>query len=223
MTRLVALFVVIAAPVFAQTPPIDDCPAGHELHHSLTALDRQSMLAAYTASFVGLFHRQPSMQPGSGSDDGNYWTGISDHYGLYGDDVCRAGWNLYRERQLGGIPTGPRDGDLPAQFLPNAPMPAPMPTPVPTPQPVPQPLPSPPICPSPDLSAIVSQISNVGAQVIACNQGIANVGQNVTDGRKENQQFYADARNAWNSFFEPIVKYVLPAVGTFIAGWKVAK
>lgn len=158
------LFTIAACSLFlntaaAQTPPIDDCPAGAVLHKSLTPLDHDSLLAAYTASFVGLFHRQPSLQPGSGADDGNYWVGISNHYGEYGDSVCRAGWNLYRERQIGGLPTGPADGDLPASFQPGAVPPAP-----PTP-------PAPPVPPTTDIQA----------QLDALGTALANLRLTVND------------------------------------------
>ncbi len=132
------LFMILACSLFvntayAQTPPIDDCPAGATLHRSLTGLDHASMLAAYTASFVGLYHRQPTMQPGSGSDDGEYWIATFNHYGPYGDGICRAGWNAYAELRLGGGESGdPRLGDQPAKFLPSA---APVPPPTVPPAP----------------------------------------------------------------------------------------
>lgn len=200
------LFTILACSLFlntaaAQTPPIDDCPAGAELHRSLTALDDSSMLAAYTASFVGLFHRAPSMQPGSGADDGNYWIKSSNHYGLYGDNICRAGWNLYRERQLGSLPTGPKDGDLPASFLPGAPTPTP--TPVPTPTPTPAPL------PSVDLSGVLQQISLLSKQVDV-------VKADVDAGRAENQAFFSNVKSAWETYGLPLLKYVAPALGAYV-------
>ena len=69
-------------------------------HPPTTALDHDSMLAAYTASFVGIFHRPPSMVRGSGYDDGEYWISVSDHFGEFGDGICRAGWNAYWEQKL---------------------------------------------------------------------------------------------------------------------------
>lgn len=210
MKSLVLGFLLLAAPVCAQTPPIDDCPAGATLHRSLTALDHDSMLAAYTASFVGLFHRQPSMQPGSGSDDGEYWIAISNHYGEYGDSVCRAGWNLYRERQIGGIPTGPKDGDVPASFLPNAPVP--VPTPVPTPTPVPAPLPNPPNPPLPsvDLTPILNTLAVIEQNVIAIRATEEDTNKQVTEMNKGFSDYVVP-------FFKFVAKYIVPAATAWLA------
>lgn len=225
MRKFIAAMVITAMFIptvtIAQTPPIDDCPAGAELHKALTGLDHTSMLAAYTASFVGLFHRQPTMQPGSGSDDGEYWIATFNHYGPYGDAVCRAGWNAYAELRLGGAGSGdPKLGDQPAKFQPltnttpqppaPAPQPVPTPAPVPVPTPVPAPVPSTPsvgVCDANCIANIIVQLDTIKADVDA--------------GRAENQQFYSDVKSTWGQISPivmPLLKYVAPAVVAYLAG-----
>jgi len=86
---------------------------------ALTPLDDGYMLAAFTASFRGLFGRDPSMQPGSGSDDGWYWIGVSNHHGAFSDNICRAGWSAYWEEKLAGNDNVPSElADQPARFQP---------------------------------------------------------------------------------------------------------
>lgn len=204
------LFCLLALPARAQQ---DSCPVKHL---ALTALDHTSMLAAYTASYVGLFGHAPSMQPGSGSSDGNYWIAVSDHYGAFSDGVCRAGWNRYWEQKLLGADSlSPSLGDQPAQFQPAAPAPTPIPVPVPVPPPTPVPTL---VCP--DMSAIQAELVQLNLQVTACNQGIASVAQNVTDGRQENQTFFASVKSVWAQIGGPLLKYVVPAVTAFLAGKK---
>jgi len=125
---VVVALLLLTRPVAAQTT---DCIATHP---ALTALDDATMIAAYRASFIGIYGREPSMQPGSGLDDGRYWVSVSNHYGAFGDRVCRAGWNAYWEGKLRGVDSlDPSLGDQPAQFQPGAPVPTPTPQPVPTP------------------------------------------------------------------------------------------
>lgn len=115
MKLFVILALLIAAPAAAQ----DDCPAGHVRHPQVSPLDHAYMVRAFTASFRGIFGREPSMQQGSGVDDGEYYIAAADHFGVYGDDQCHAGWSGYWESWLQN-----GHGDLtlvqtPARFLPN--------------------------------------------------------------------------------------------------------
>jgi hypothetical protein len=123
MTRhLIALF------LFAQTVPAfaGDCPAGRATHPPLTGLDRASLVAAYTASFRGLFHRDPTFTRGAGVDDGDYWISASDHYGEFSGNTCRAGWSAYWEHWLEfGHGGSPALGDEPARFQPGVAPPVP--------------------------------------------------------------------------------------------------
>jgi hypothetical protein len=100
-------------------------------------------------------------------------------------------------------------------------------TPAPPPPPPPTPPPAPPSSPGPvvmacDLAPIVVQLGSLNAQINACNQGIANVGQNVTDGRKENQQFEAQVKGVWDSFGKPFMQYIVVPLGTALATWAAA-
>lgn len=214
--RLLALFLLSCLAPIAATA--QECTAANE-HPPLTALDHASMIAAYTASFQGLYGRAPSMQAGSGVDDGNYWVAVSDHYGAFSDGICRAGWSAYWETKLGtNAPSAsPALGDQPARFLPGVtPQPVPQPTPVPQPQPVPAP--QPPL--NIDYTALVTQLATLNAQVNACNVGIANVNANVSAGRQENQSFFASVKSVWAQVGGPLLKYVVPAVGAYVAGKK---
>jgi hypothetical protein len=88
-------------------------------HPALTALDDATMFAAYAASFRGIYGRESVMQPGTGADDGAYWVAQSNHFGAFGDGVCRAGWNAYWEQRLAGADSAdPALGDQPAIFQP---------------------------------------------------------------------------------------------------------
>jgi len=118
---VVVALLLLTRPVAAQTT---DCIATHP---ALTALDDATMIAAYRASFIGIYGREPSMQPGSGLDDGRYWVSVSNHFGAFGDRICRAGWNRYWEGKLRGVDSlDPSLGDQPAQFQPGAPVPVPV-------------------------------------------------------------------------------------------------
>src|SRR4051812_15416867 len=96
MKTLLCVLLLIAAPVAAQ----DDCPAGHVRNPQVSPLDHAYMLSAFTASFRGIFGREPSMQPGGGVDDGEYYIAAANHFGVYGDDQCHAGWSGYWESWL---------------------------------------------------------------------------------------------------------------------------
>jgi hypothetical protein len=154
MKRLVLALILftVSTPAFAE-----DCPVKHL---ALTGLDHASMEAAVRASFVGLYHRAPSGIPGSGPDDIGWWIATFDHYGAYGDNVCRAGWNAYAELRLSGAASGdPALGDQPARFQPE-----------PTP-PVVTPPPSPPVVipPAPvvDTTAVLVAIADLKATMQA--------------------------------------------------------
>lgn len=199
--KILAMCLCLASPAFAQ----DDCPTGHVRHPPVSALDHESMLSAYKASFRGLFGRDPSMQPGAGKDDGEYYIGAANHYGVYGDDQCHAGWSGYWESWL-------RDGrgdltlvDTPARFLPYV---APPPVVMPPPVAVPPPVSPPPIIIQPplDLSGVQRQLD-----VLL---------QEVRDGRAENKTFFENVKSVWAQIGAPLLKYVLPAVAAFVAGKK---
>ena len=194
--EILLILLTAAAPVYA----IDDCPPGGVKHAALTGLDHASMEAAVKASFVGLYHREPTGVPGSGPDDIGYWIQLSDHYGAYGDGICRAGWNAYMELRLSGASSGdPSLGDQPARFQPKSTLPpeSGLP-PVVGNQSV---LPSVAVC---DLSSITSEIANLRADVDA--------------GRAENQAFYADARSKWEQVATFVGKYGPIVAGAIFAG-----
>ncbi len=179
----------------------DDCPAGAPRHPPLTSLDHQSMVAAYTASFRGLYHRDPTGQPGSGVDDTGYWVSTSDHYGQFSDGVCRAGWSAYWEMRLGGASAAdPGLGDQPARFQ------ASQPTPVPVP-------PTPPL-PSVDLSGVLQRLDLVEAHLTL-------IQADIDAGRAENQKFFGDARGFVKTWGPVLLKYVAPALGGVLAGIKI--
>ncbi len=195
-------FIVVVTPAVAQ----DDCPPGHVRHPALTALDDASMQAAFTASFRGLFGREPSMKTGDGKDDGWYYIRASNHYGVYGDDQCHAGWSGYWESwlQVG-------HGDLalvqsPARFQPQ---PAPVvmpPPPVAIPPVISPPLPAIQTC---DLTAVLSSLERLEHTLEAVNQ-------NVTDGRAENRSFFRSVADNWRA----IAKWGMTIVGGYVAGKK---
>lgn len=200
-TRLFVLFLLFGSPAFAQ----DDCPAGHIRNPQITPLDHDYMLSAFKASFRGLFGRDPSMQPGAGKDDGEYYITAANHFGVYGDDQCHAGWSGYWESWL---EVG--HGDLgrvqtPARFLPSAPVVAP---PVVTPPIYVPPAP----LPSIDLSGVYAQIAALSVKLDAINQ-------NVTDGRAENRSFFQAVAANWKG----IVKWATTIGLSGFIGSKVAK
>lgn len=190
---LVALLLLSPAPALAG----DDCPPGGVKHAALTGLDHASMEAAYHASFVGIYHREPSGVPGSGPDDTSYWISTFDHYGPYGDSICRAGWNAYTETKLAGADAAdPKLGDQPARFQPQ-PAAGPSPAPVPTPNPIPS-------TPSCDLSGVLVSLDNLRADLDA--------------GRAENQAFFTEARSKWEAVAAFVGKYGPIVLGAIFAG-----
>lgn len=165
MKSLVLILSLIAVPVFAQ----DDCPPKPDgtprvRNPAVSPLDDAYMLSAFKASFQGLFGRQPSCVPGSGKDDCGYYISAANHYGVYGDDQCHAGWSGYWESWLA---VGHGDLSLvqtPAHFLPSVTPPIP-----PTP-----PTPPPPVvnlcdeaCMQRVLAPILSELQATHADVVA--------------------------------------------------------
>jgi hypothetical protein len=145
---LILWALAVATPLYA------DCPVKHP---ALTALDHDAMLAAYTASFRGIYGRNPTGVVGSGLDDANYWISVSDHYGEFGDTICRAGWSAYWEMKLTGQDAvDPKLGDQPARFQPGA-----------SPQPpvIVPPVVVPPVTPPLDLSAVQAQLDAIAAEL----------------------------------------------------------
>ncbi len=182
-TALVLVLLVLPAPSFAQ----DDCPAGHVKHPALTALDHASMLAAYQASHKGIFGVESACTPGSGVHDCEYYISASNHYGVYGDDQCHAGWSGYWEAWL---QYGRGDLTLvqtPARFQPAALPPAPIPVP-------------PPVI---DLSGVQAQLAAIAAElhehVRADGDAHAAINQNISDGRTENRNFFQAVAAHWKS------------------------
>jgi len=135
-------FVLLCALLFTVPASAqDDCPAGHIRNPAISPLDHAYMLSAFKASFKGIIGREPSCQPGSGIDDCEYYIAAADHFGVYGDDQCHAGWSGYWESWL---QNGHGDLNLvqtPARFLPGVPPvvvpPVPPPPVVTPPDPVP--------------------------------------------------------------------------------------
>jgi len=185
---------LIAAPAAAENCPVK--------HPALTALDHASMLAAYTASFRGIYGRNPTMAVGSGVDDGNYWIAVSDHYGEFGDSICRAGWNAYWETKLatGQDAVNPTLGDQPARFQPEStPPPVVIPPPPPTPPPV-----TPPVVAA-DNTAVLAAIADLKATMQAEHAEQTNAVKTI--GR-----FLADH---WST--------IAAGIGAYLAGHQVGK
>jgi len=197
-----SLFLNIASLAYAQ----DDCPAGHVRHPAVSPLDHTYMLAAFKASFRAIKGFEPSCRDGAGVEDCEYYIRQSNHFGVYGDDECHAGWSGYWESW---IAVGHGDLSLvqtPARFLPNdAP---PTPTPDPTPSPVPE-------------GVLLIEVRALAKEVAQVRLEIANltssmddahraINQNVSDGRAENRSFYQAVAEHWKSitaFAAPIVTY----------------
>ena len=202
MKRLLAALIpytvsllALAAPAHAETCPVK--------HPALTALDRASMAAAYEASFVGAEGRTPTWTRGAGKDDGEYWIAVSNHFGEFGDGICRAGWSRYWELKLttGVEALDPALGDQPARFQPErAPI---VPPPVP-----PTPSPQTPVVSNPApadtavLAAIADLKATVSAEHAAQTRSIGDALKNVSE---------------W------ALKYLGPAVGAWIVGHQMAK
>jgi len=187
-------FILISLLALAAPARAENCPVKHP---ALTALDHASMLTAYTASFRGLFNRNPTLAPGSGVDDGNYWIAVSDHYGEFGDTVCRAGWSAYWEVKLTGQDAvNPALGDQPARFQPDR---APIVTP-----------PAP-----PTLSPQTPVMSNPAPADTAVLAAIADLKAAMQAEHAEQTRSISDALKSFGEF---ALKYLAPAIG----GWLVA-
>ena len=184
----------------------DDCPAGHVRHPQVSPLDHDYMTAAFKASFRGLFGRDPSMQPGSGKDDGEYYIAAANHYGVYGDDQCHAGWSGYWESWL-----AVGHGDLTlvqsaARFLPTAALP---PVVLPPPPPVPPVV----ILPSTDLSPVLNQQAIDHAVLLQLQTELAAARKDIADFREA-------VRSKWVAIVDsPVFKYGLAV----ISGWLVTR
>ena len=211
LKALTALLLAILLPLAASAQQ-DDCPAGHVRHPQVSPLDHDYMVSAFKASFRGLFGRDPSMQPGSGKDDGEYYIAAANHYGVYGDDQCHAGWSGYWESwldvghgDLGRVQTS-------AHYLPFTPTSVPTPIPVPTPVPTPQPI------LSVDLTPILTQQMVDHAAEMAILQELRT---QVALARQDIAEFRAAVRSRWVAIMDsPIVKYGLAAIAGFIATHK---
>jgi len=120
-----------------------------------------------------------------------------------------------RERSNVALITLPPNDRATFTFAPAAPTPT---TPVATPPPPAPPAPA----PLPNLSDpnVLAQLIALNAQVVACNTAIAAVDKNVSEGRADNQQFFASVKSAWAQIAEPLLKYVAPAIGGFFAAKK---
>jgi len=189
-------FILISLLALATPASAETCPVKHP---ALTALDHASMLAAYTASFRGIFGRNPTL-----ADDGNYWIAVSDHYGEFGDTVCRAGWSAYWEVKLTGQDAvNPALGDQPARFQPET---APL---VVTPPPVP-PTPSPP-------TPVMSNPASADTAVLAA---IADLKAAMQAEHAEQTRSIGDALKHVSEW---ALKYLGPAVGAWIVGHQMAK
>jgi hypothetical protein len=165
----------------------------------------------------------------------NRWAPLNGHQPAPGEQVgmfvvagdARNNFNPVKERSnivLFNLP-GPGQSQT-FNFSPVAPQPTPTPVPTPAPQPVPTPAPAPAPQPTPAPAPLpsgdlIAQLMSINAQILACNQGIAAVNQNVTDGRAENQSFFANVKSVWAQVGGPLLKYVVPAVSGILAGWKI--
>lgn len=204
MKRLLAALIpytvsllALAAPAHAETCPVK--------HPALTALDRASMAAAYEASFVGAEGRTPTWTRGAGKDDGEYWIAVSNHFGEFGDGICRAGWSRYWELKLttGVEALDPALGDQPARFQPQA---APIVTPLPPVPPAPSPQ-TPVMSPAaPADTAVLAAIADLKAAMQAEH---AEQTRSISDALKHVSEW--------------ALKYLGPAVGAWIVGHQMAK
>ena len=189
----------LAAPASAETCPVK--------HPALTALDHASMLAAYTASFRGIFNRNPTLAPGSGADDGTYWVAVSDHFGEFGDTVCRAGWSAYWEVKLTGQDAvNPALGDQPARFQPETTPPSVVPAPTPNASTPPPSLPGGPL---PDRDCTTAVLA-----------AIADLKQTVSAEHAEQTRSITAALKNVGEF---ALKYLAPEIGAWIVGHQMAK
>jgi len=187
------ILLALAAPAHAETCPVK--------HPALTALDHASMLAAYTASFRGLFNRNPTLAAGSGADDGNYWIAVSDHYGEFGDSICRAGWSAYWEVKLTGQDAvNPALGDQPARFQPESVTPS--------------------VTPPPPPSLGIPKPDPIAADNTAVLAAIADLKQTVSAEHAAQTRSIGDALK---NVSEWALKYLGPAVGAWIVGQRMAK
>lgn len=75
-----------------------------------------------------------------------------------------------------------------------------------------------------DFSSILSQLQTVNLKLDALTANSIEahevINRNVTEGRAENQQFYAAVTSRWKAFASFAVKYVMPAVAGIFAGKK---
>jgi len=83
------------------------------------------------------------------------------------------------------------------------------------------PIPEPPVAPAPlasvDLTMIYNELANF-------DRRLSDLEASLTAARAENQKYFADAsKSPWATIGPFVLKYVLPAVGAALAGYKVAK
>lgn len=210
MKRLLLLFVFVASPVFAQ----DDCPSGHVKHPAVSPLDHDYMLRAFQASHRGIFGVESACTPGSGVHDCEYYISASNHYGVYGDDQCHAGWSGYWESWL-----SVGRGDLalvqtPARFLPSSapPMPVPTPTPVPVP-------------PPPNVDALADQLRSTYMALM--NQSQANreaILAAVAGVKQDVAEFREAMRSKWEAIVKsPYFQVIAGAVVTWATTYKLTR
>lgn len=84
-------------------------------HQALTGLDQCSMAQAVWCSWIGAYGPDPTYWPDPNFVP-DYWVNINNHYGAYGDNICRAGWNRYMECRMLNIQTSAADYDTPAMY-----------------------------------------------------------------------------------------------------------
>lgn len=189
------------------------------------------------SGFIQMWHSRPgsgSYETGSFFTDYNInwaydgrWGALQGYHPKPGDQVGvfvsagnargESGVTSNRERSNVVVVSLPAN-DRAVYTFDSTPVPTPTPVP-PSPQPLPTPTPSPVV--SCDLTPVLTQLVNLNVQTTACNEGIAAVNKNVSDGRAENQQFYANVKSTWQQIGGPIiVKYVLPALAAYFAGKK---
>jgi hypothetical protein len=197
----------LGALTVAALAAAQDCPVKHL---ALTALDHAAMEAAYTASFRGLYHRDPTGAPGSGPDDIGYWIGSYDHYGAYSDTVCRAGWNAYTETRLSGLASAdPALGDQPARFQPKGTSIEVLPVP---PSPAPSPAGAGPV--AIDYTPLLQQVLAAQQQLLMSQRQLLSVAQETNAHVVHIDRTVAQTVGRAAAF---LGKYVSPAVLAWMA------
>ena len=116
--------------------------------------------------------------------------------------------DVFLVRERSNVVVVPFPGKVPTHYSLNTPIP-----PTPNPEPVPTP---------PDigaqLSVIATSLGRVEAKVEQVGADVTKTDANVTEGRKENQEFYSAVGVQWKKVTSFVGKYIAPAIAAFVVG-----